>query len=97
MKTVHPSLIMLSVLLSPAAWAAPAALLNKSITVSYATTIPGEKARRLADKGKPNFNEDNLYQRRRPHLRPRGAPRPQCFGDEGGRSWRDRQHLPLCW
>jgi hypothetical protein len=43
MKTVHPSLIMLSVLLSPAAWAAPAALLNKSITVSYATTIPGKK------------------------------------------------------
>ena len=33
----------LAMLLCAPAWAAPAALLNKSITVSYTTTIPGKK------------------------------------------------------
>jgi hypothetical protein len=44
MKAVHASLIVSALLLSSPAWAAPAALLNKSISVSYATTIPGKKA-----------------------------------------------------
>jgi len=44
MKAVHASLIVFGTLLSSSAWGAPATLLNKSISVSYATTIPGKKA-----------------------------------------------------
>ena len=44
MKAVRTSLCLLAVCSAAPAWAAPAALLNKSITVSYATTIPGKKA-----------------------------------------------------
>jgi len=43
-KAVHASLIVFGTLLSSSAWGAPATLLNKSISVSYATTIPGKKA-----------------------------------------------------
>lgn len=44
MKAVRTSLCLLAVCSAASAWAAPAALLNKSISVSYATTIPGKKA-----------------------------------------------------
>src|SRR5262249_12281544 len=37
-------LCLLAVCAATPAWAAPAALLNKSITVSYSTTIPGKTA-----------------------------------------------------
>ena len=40
----NTGLIAFALFLSSSAYAAPAALLNKSITVSYATTIPGTKA-----------------------------------------------------
>jgi hypothetical protein len=40
----NTSLVVLAVVLCNPACAAPAALLNKSITVSYAATIPGKKA-----------------------------------------------------
>jgi hypothetical protein len=44
MKAVRTNLCLLAACAATPAWAAPAALLNKSITVSYATTIPGKKA-----------------------------------------------------
>jgi hypothetical protein len=44
MKAVRTSLCLLAACAATSAWAAPAALLNKSITVSYAVTIPGKKA-----------------------------------------------------
>ena len=44
MKAFRTSLCLLAVCAATSAWAAPAALLNKSITVSYAVTIPGKKA-----------------------------------------------------
>jgi hypothetical protein len=44
MKSISTGLMVFATLLSVPAWAASAALLNKSISVSYATTIPGKKA-----------------------------------------------------
>lgn len=44
MKAFRTSLCLLAACAATSAWAAPAALLNKSITVSYAVTIPGKKA-----------------------------------------------------
>jgi len=44
MNTVRTGLCLLAVCAAAPAWAAPAALLNKSITVSYSTTIPGKTA-----------------------------------------------------
>jgi hypothetical protein len=44
MKAFRTSLCLLATCAATSAWAAPAALLNKSITVSYAVTIPGKKA-----------------------------------------------------
>ena len=44
MKMIRTGLCLLVASAAAPAWAAPAALLNKSITVSYATTIPGKTA-----------------------------------------------------
>jgi hypothetical protein len=44
MKFVRSGLCLLAACAAAPAWAAPAALLNKSISVSYTTTIPGKKA-----------------------------------------------------
>jgi hypothetical protein len=44
MKAVRTILCLLAACAAAPAWAAPAALLNKSVTVSYAVTIPGKKA-----------------------------------------------------
>jgi hypothetical protein len=44
MKMIRTSLCLLVACAAAPAWAAPAALLNKSITVSYSTTIPGKTA-----------------------------------------------------
>src|SRR5690242_9481781 len=44
MKAVRTSLCLLATCVATSALAAPAALLNKSVTVSYAVTIPGKKA-----------------------------------------------------
>ena|SRR5215813_10772286 len=44
MRAIRTSLCLLAACAAAPACAAPAALLNKSITVSYATTIPGKKA-----------------------------------------------------
>src|SRR5262249_40693761 len=44
MKAICTSLCLLAACAAAPAWAAPAGLLNKSITVSYAVTIPGKTA-----------------------------------------------------
>jgi hypothetical protein len=51
MKLIRVGLCLLAAGVAAPAWAAPAALLNKSISVSYATTIPGKKADGTPVKG----------------------------------------------